>query len=62
MKKKQYIVMIDHWFNCQDGRDSMTGEYSGIIHDNRMEAEKELSEAYKATANTFDDIPYIKVV
>lgn len=58
----KYMIMVDHWFKCQDGEDSMTGEYSGIVHTSRSEAEKELKEAFKKTRATMQDIPYIKVV
>ena len=58
----KYMIMVDHWFKCQDGEDSMSGEYSGIIHKSRAAAEKELREAFNKTRATMSDIPYIKVL
>lgn len=53
--KKYYQVMVEHYFPCQDGYDSMTGEYSGIIHTRRSDAEKELREARKVLTNVRDE-------
>lgn len=52
--KKYYQVMVKHYFPCQDGYDSMVGEYSGVIHSTKADANKELREANKMITNIND--------
>lgn len=52
--KKYYQVMVRHSFLCQDGYDYMDGEYSGVIHSTKADANRELREAEKIITNIND--------
>lgn len=58
MAKKYYQVMVRHHFLDSTGIwDYMDGEYSGIIHTRKSDAEAELKKAYKEITklNSNDD-------
>lgn len=59
--KKYYQVMVEHYFPCQDGYDSMVGEYSAVIHTRRSDSEKELKEARKLLTNVRDEVFILEV-
>ena len=59
--RKYYQVMVEHYFPCQDGYDSIVGEYSGMIHTRKSDAEKELRAARKELQNVRDE-SYIKEI
>lgn len=52
--KKYYQVMVRHTFLCQDGYDYLDGEYSGVIHSKKADANRELREAKKIIAAVND--------
>ena len=52
--KKYYQVMVRHNFPCQDGYDYIDGEYSGVIHSTKADANKELREAEKTITDISD--------
>lgn len=55
MAKKYYQVMVRHHFLDSTGIwDYMDGEYSGVIHSTKADANKELREANKMITDISD--------
>ena len=48
-----YKVMVNIYFKCQDGYDYMSHENSGIEHETKEEAYKELKEASKTGEDVY---------
>lgn len=48
-----FRVMVDIYFKCQDGYDYMSHEYSGIKHETKEKAYKELKEASKTCEHAY---------
>ena len=48
-----YRVMVNIYFQCQDGYDYMSHEYSGNKYETKEEAYKELEEASKTGEDVY---------
>ena len=58
-----YIIKVNVYFKSQDGIDYIDAEYSGIVHSNLLDAEKELENAKKiCSQDNMAGVPYIEEI